>query len=374
MLSGIGGMGMHLLAWASDSSKDPRHAPSHGHLKRFVGKIRTPRADEKKIIRQRERIRERMKSHAHKAGLEFARIPNAGSYAKRTGLIRYVRGGSVVGGQDVDLPFVLTHRSGQDLELRELLELFHGWVSRSYPRSRVSRTKSSIKLELKTFKYAFDIVPMVAHPERHNREYLFKGNGTKVVTSVKGHVDFVKRRTARSKKMDGIVTFNDMLRLYKWWRYFRVAEDDLVDEVPTFLLELLCAKAFDEQQVATTYTETLYTWFHAVATIVSERREVRFDDAERQLPRSGATATRWAVRDPINPDNLVVPRQWTEAHVDHFGQWLATGAAIMERVRDCDRHDNGKGALVELARLFGPPVRNLRMLEVESPEFLHVAV
>jgi len=364
VLTGVGGASLRWLAWSSWETRAPHHAPSHAHLRRFVSKIKTPPADEKKIAKHRDRIRNRLKSHIEKAGLQLARAPNAGSYAKRTGLIRYVRGKSAIGGQDVDLPFVLTHRSGQSLDLRGLLDLFHGWIKRSYSRSEITRTKSSIKLKLKTFGYSFDIVPMVAHPEHGRKlEYLYRADGTKVLTSVSEHVKFIRHRTQASKKADGVVEFNQMIRLLKWWSSWRVAEDDLMVEIPTFLLELLCAKVFDEFGVATTYTETLETWFLAMASIAEERREVRFDvDGAVDSP-PGRSDTGWEVRDPVNPDNIAVPHRWNEAHIDRLAQWLREGIEVMARVRECDRHDNGKGALQELEHLFGPGIRNLKLLE-----------
>ena len=368
-LAGAAGVSLRSLAWSFWEIGAPRHAPSHAHLRRFVDKIRTPTSHEKKIASQRDRIRGRIKSHIQKAGLQLARAPNAGSYAKRTGLIRYVRGKSAIGGQDVDLPFVLTHRSGQSLDLRALLDLFHEWVGRSYPRSGVSRTRSSIKLKLETFAYGFDIIPMVAHPE-HGRslEYLYRADGTKVLTSISRHVDFVRRRTRASKEAAGIVEFNHMVRLLKWWSACRVADDDLFTDLPTFLLELLCAKVFDQHGVATTYTRALDVWFAAMTRIVEERREIGFDDGSSRTwvssPRLDARLDArsdaiWIVRDPVNPDNIVVPNHWTSAHVDRLATWLREASAVMARVQECDRHDNGKGALGELEKLFGPGIRNL---------------
>jgi len=210
---------------------------------------------------------------------------------------------------------------------------------------------------------------MVAHPEHgKNLEFLYRADGTKVSTSISRQVDFVRSRTRLSKRAPGIVTFNQMIRLFKWWRTCRVTEDDLITELPTFLLELLCAKVFDECGVASTYTETLETWFTALATIIDERREIRFDGRAGPRAPRGESGTRWVVRDPVNPDNLAVPRVWTEAHIDRVHAWTCTASEIVARVRECDQHDNGKGALQQLERLFGPGIRNLSLLEVPSEE------
>ena len=361
LLAALGGLSMRGLALAPTPSRPPDRAPSHGHLKRFVPHIRTPRADERKIIEQRKRVQHRIIRHIERANLRLARTPNGGSYAKRTALRRYMQGRTKIGGSDIDLPFVLTARSGEQLELRALLELFEGFVRKSYPRSKVVRTKSSVKLTFSSFKYPFDIVPMVAVPSDRKREYLFRGDGTKVPTSISAHVKFCKQRTAASAKAPGIVRFNDMVRLLKWWSQLRAAGDELLPELPTFVLELLCAKAFDELGVGPSYTQTLLTWFELIGAITRERRSVRFDG--QGAPDSG----RWAVIDPVTSSNNVVPSSWGDAQIDRLALWFEDAAATMRQVEQRDRWDDGKGALRELERLFGPAIGRLELLELEPP-------
>jgi len=358
ILAGLGGLGLRTLAWAPRLQRPPDRAPSHGHLKRFVLHVRTSRADERKIIERRNRVRHRISRQAERVELRLARTPNAGSYAKRTALRRYMHGHTKIGGSDIDMPFVLTARSGDRLELEALLELFEGFVRGSYPRSKIVRTKSSIKLEFSSFKYSFDIVPMVAVSGDSRREYLFRADGTKVPTSVSAHVRFCRRRTAASAKSPGIVRFNDMVRLFKWWSQMQALGDELLAEVPSIVLELLCAKAFDERGVESSYTSTLRAWFELIAGIVAERREVRFDE------QRGAGES-WAVIDPVSATNNVVPSRWTDAHIDRLAGWLRAAAITMKRVEACDRNDDGKGALRELEGLFGPVVGRLDLLDLD---------
>lgn len=358
VLAGLGGLSLRTLASGLAASRSPDRAPSHAHLKQFVAKLRTPKSDIATIIERRDRVRSRLQSRLRKEKLPVARSPNAGSYAKGTGLRRYMYGKTKIGGSDIDIPIILTASSGDKLELKTLLDLFEGIVRGSYPRSKTTRTKSSIKLELSSFKYPFDIVPMVAARGDRNLEYLFRADGTKVETSVSEHVQFSKSRTSRSAGMPGIVQFNDMLRLFKWWRELRAVKDNLLTNVPTFLLELLCAKAFDQHGVATDYTGTLETWFDAITQLVSERREVRFDSG-----RGLANDQTWLVLDPVNSVNNAVPATWTAHHIDQLARWFADGAATMRRVKEHDAADDGKGALLELQSLFGPAIGNLALLD-----------
>jgi len=265
-------------------------------------------------------------------------------------------GNTKIGGSDIDLPFILTARSGDHLDLKALLDLFEEIVHECYPRSDVTQTKSSIKLKFRTFKYPIDIVPMVAARDDPEREYLFRADGRKILTSVSEHVKFVKNRTARSAD-SGTVRFNDMVRLFKWWRELHATSDVVLRQTHTFLVELLCAKAFDEHGVATSYTQTLHTWFNAIARTVTERRPVQFDSKPR---RAGGG---WVVLDPVSPENNVVPEMWGDPQLDQLAQWFWEGAAALQRIQERDADHDGKGALRELQTLFGPAIGNLWLLE-----------
>jgi hypothetical protein len=132
----------------------------------------------------------------------------------------------------------------------------------------------------------------------------------------------------------------------------------LVTSVPTFLLELLCAKAFDQHGVAMSYTQSLQTWFDEITQFVTERRDVRFDSS-----RGVTTDRNWVVLDPVNSANNVVPATWTAHHIDRLAQWFADGSATIRRVQEHDAADDGKGALRELQSLFGPAIGNLSLLD-----------
>jgi hypothetical protein len=361
VLAGVGGFGLRAIALGPLGSRDPAHAPSHSHLKHFVPKIRTPENEQRKIKERRENVRHRVLGQLQKRKLQIARSSNAGSYAKGTGLRRYMYGNTKIGGSDIDLPMILTARSGDHLDLKGLLDLFDEIVRSTYSRSKVSRTRSSIKLEFSSFKYTFDIVPMVAVRNEPNREYLFRADGSKIVTSVSEHVKFIKSRTTRSGKLPGIVRFNDMVRLFKWWRELHAVSDAVLKQTPTFLLDLLCAKAFDDHGVATSYTQTLQTWFESIAQIVAQRRMVRFDGKPGGDTRGG-----WVVLDPVSPENNVVPVNWSESQIDQLAQWFWEGAATLRRVQERDVDHDGKGALRELQSLFGPAIGNLWLLEEQD--------
>src|SRR5271166_5046495 len=86
-------------------------------------------------------------------------------------------------------------------------------------------------------------------------------DGSRRLTSVTKHTEFVRSRTRHSDTLAGRVKFNECVRLLKWWRFIRIDAASAIDEVRTTLIELLCASAYDKLGVEATYTETLLKWF-----------------------------------------------------------------------------------------------------------------
>src|SRR5262245_16333746 len=81
---------------------------SHRYLIRFVDWIKPDAETEESIRSQADDIRERIKARAIANGLTVRSTPWSGSFAKKTGLRRHMRGNHEVEGQDVDLPFVVS--------------------------------------------------------------------------------------------------------------------------------------------------------------------------------------------------------------------------------------------------------------------------
>ena len=82
-------------------------ARSHRRLAAFVDWIK-PDPDARDTIREQAgNIRQAIKQQAVADGLIVIATPNGGSFAKRTGLRRHMRGNTEIEGQDVDLPFVV---------------------------------------------------------------------------------------------------------------------------------------------------------------------------------------------------------------------------------------------------------------------------
>jgi hypothetical protein len=264
-----------------------------------------------------------------------------------------MRGDSEVEGQDVDVPFVIAPKTKDEERLEALLPRFDKYARGAYPDTKRETTKSSVSLKF-VDKVNYDLVPMLATKDPE-RQIIVRSDGERRETSVQKHVEFVRARTRKSKARPGHVAFNDMVRLLKWWRCFREAEARTIKEVPSFLINLLAAHAFDRRSVRATYGETIADWFGFLARIVRKRGKITFDDFAAAV--SAAPGQNWEVYDPINPDNNVVDK-WSGVMCDELADCLEESRdAMYEAISafDDERENDGVECLV---RVFGVPIRH----------------
>ena len=341
-----------------DMSLNPR-GMLHRRLGAFVEWIATESVREDEIRGQASNIRDAIRAKAAEDDLVIRSTPNSGSFATRTGLRRHMRGLAEVEGQDVDVPFVVAPKTKDDERLEVLLPRFERYARLGYPKTERESSKSSVKLKF-TSKLSYDLVPLLAtrDPER---QILVRSDGERRETSVQKHVDFIRSRTDVSSKTPGRVMFNEVLRLLKWWRCFRQSQSGtFLTEVPSFLINLLAAHAFDVRGVGETYGETLADWFGYLARAVRNRTRVCFTD---YLPvPTNAPEGLWAVHDPVNSDNNIVSK-WSGIMCDEFAEWFEEARDTMyEAITAFDdrRESDGVEALVKIV---GTPFRHHSGLE-----------
>lgn len=327
----------------------PTRTTLHRRISTFVDWIAPDREKEDEIRSHAGLVRDKLRAQAESDGIVVRSTPYSGSFAKRTGLRRHRPGGSRVDGQDVDLPFVLSPRTRDDEELRTLLDRFDRYAAAAYPTVARTRTKSSIKLEFVRATLNYDIVPMLA-THADDEQILVRNDGTRLRTSIQRHVEFVRGRTRTSNEMAGRVKFNEVVRLLKWWREFR--EENVTFEVPTIVIDLMAASAFDAEGVHATYHETLAAWFGWLANAVRTRRRLAFSGAP-----GGAGTSTWEVLDPVNPSNNVVGG-WSRLQVDQLAGWLADGRDAMHRAIRADALGDDRDSLNHLVELFGSPFKH----------------
>ena len=109
----------------------------HRRLATFVDWIK-PESDTREAIqKQASDIRRIISGQAATGGLSIMATPEAGSFAKHTGLRRHMRGDSEIEGQDVDLPFVVKPASKDGDRIDELLGRFERYATARIPTRRV---------------------------------------------------------------------------------------------------------------------------------------------------------------------------------------------------------------------------------------------
>lgn len=326
----------------------------HAWLSVFVEWIDPDPAHDDAIREQAAEVRSRIRGQAEDDGLTIRSTPNSGSFAKRTGLRQHQRGKTIVEGQDVDLPFVVSPKTADDEKLDSLLDRFDRYAAASYPSTQRDRTKSSVVLDFAGSGLRFDLVPMLAVAGTDTEQILIRRDGERRRTSVQQHIEFVRTRTARSNDHAGRVKFNECVRLLKWWRCIREGASNSGLEVPSFLIDLLAATAFDQCGVEPTYAATLAKWFAYLAHVVRTRSAVTFNDFGK--PAAQPAGTLWVVLDPVATGNNVVSA-WVGHQIDELAEWFEEGRDQWARILRMDAQGQSSSCLNELEKLFGSAFR-----------------
>jgi Second Messenger Oligonucleotide or Dinucleotide Synthetase domain len=330
---------------------------SHRRLSAFVSWIK-PESDTREAIRkQAGDIRRIVSGQATADGLVVTATPEAGSFAKHTGLRRHMRGDHEIEGQDVDLPIVVRANSKGGERIDELLRRFERYAIASYPNTPRDVTASSVEVRFVASKLNYDLVPMLVAPYP-DHQIILKKDGSRRLTSVSKHTEFIRSRTRASDVLDGVVKFNECVRLLKWWRYIRIGTTSPIEEVRTTLIELLCASAYDRLSVDRTYTETLFKWFGWLASVTARRTSISFNDYPSIEPiRQDAPGNPlWRVIDPVNANNNVVHANWGNIELDEFASWFASGRDALSRLIAYEKDGNDSRVDELLVDLFGNSV------------------
>jgi tRNA nucleotidyltransferase (CCA-adding enzyme) len=150
-----------------------------------------------------------------------------------------------------------------------------------------------------------DVVPVLYEGEPDDRGCLVaKDTGDRLETSVKLHLEFVRKRK-KAHPHD----FAQVVRFVKWW----IREQKSVDDsfrFKSFIAELLVAKLADDGVELSDYAEALAQFFnYIVESKLGER--VAFSDyyTASELPSPSGNAIE--IFDPVNPENNVAFRYST---------------------------------------------------------------
>ncbi len=340
--------------------KQSNRALMHSRLKCFVDYIAPEKEKREDMKRQSDDIRKCIEKHAMEDGLTILSMPYSGSFAVKSGLKRSLRGNDEIEGQDIDLAFIMKDEDENGNPLGCLVDDFVAYLKACWPNSDIQKTKSAAYINFTGSKIQYDVVPLI-DTKRKNIQKLIRTNGEERQSSVHKHADFIKKRTDESNQLKGVVKFNECLRLIKWWRYQRQTESSIFgndhddEKVPSFLLSLLCACAYDEESVYETYADTLKRWFGFLAHVLKNRKQVVFDDfiKTHDLDNSGL----WLVIDPMDDSNNIVGN-WGNNKIDELAEWLGDGRDEIIRAIRYDEEGEDTKSLECLVNLFGNSIKN----------------
>lgn len=319
----------------------------HVRIKNFVAWIAPPKESRANIKEKSDEVRKSIKEKAEADGLTIVDMPHSGSFATRTGLRRHMLGLTTTEGQDIDLPFVV--KNDKETEFAPLIQRFKKYAEECYPDHEIEETKSSIKIIFEAEKLTFDLVPMFEGGKR-GEQILIRNTGEQITTCIENHREFVRTRTAETKRNTGIVTFNDMIRLLKWWRIVKEHETNDKINIPSFLINLLAAKAYGQCGDDTTYPQTLANWFSYLAHIVKSKEPIWFNDYYKNITLD--TTQTWNVIDPVMSENNIV-KKWSWYEVQELADWLQEASEIINRAIVADLDGRDGDSLEHLKLLFG---------------------
>lgn len=319
----------------------------HNRISTFVDWIAPEKGTRDAVKKQSDEIRSRIIDKAEEDGLTVSETPYGGSFSTKTGLRRHLRGESDIEGQDIDLPFVV--KPDKETEFGPLIQRFKKYAEKSYPGTTITVTKSSVKMEFTGTKLTYDVVPMFSTNEP-GMQKIYRDNGDIIRTSVQKHREFIRKRTKETQQKQGVVCFNDMIRLLKWWREQKQQASNGSLAIPSFLINLLCAKAYETCSVNATYPQTLANWFSYLAHVVKSRETIWFNDYYKS-PKPD-TSKAWNVLDPVMPDNNVA-KGLSGWQVDEIAEWLQEAAEIVNRAIVADLQGRDGDALEQTKLLFG---------------------
>ncbi len=193
-----------------------------------------------------------------------------------------------------------------------------------------------------------DVAPVIYEGDPDDRGYLVTRSGTRVLTSIRLHVRFIRRR-----KSDFGPGYAQLIRLIKAW----VREQKRLDgafRCKSFLVELIVAHladhgwggqplAFDDYPAA---LEQVFAY--VVRTRLAER--IAFDDYYPASELPGATGQPIEVFDPVNPTNNVVG-QYTTTDRDRL---VAAAHEALDAIAEAEYADTKGRAVACWKRVFGP--------------------
>jgi hypothetical protein len=268
-------------------------------------KVNVPQEEAKKRRNQVNHLRERLEVHiAAQPDYDLVKLRASGSTAKHTAIKRRKSEGS-----DADVAAYVRASSvgGLDVDEADLLNWLLDRCMEVYGKTKVAEdfhiSDHAVGITLHGTGLKIDVAPVLYEGEPDDKGYLVTRDGTRVLTSVTQHLDFIGRR----KKLAG-PGYTELIRLLKAW-IRESKRNDTQLRCKSFLIELIVAHLWDGGWHGKPLQVSDYprAFEQVLAYIVNTelRSPIVFTDfyTADKITESAAAVQVW---DPVNPDNNIV--------------------------------------------------------------------
>jgi tRNA nucleotidyltransferase (CCA-adding enzyme) len=223
-------------------------------------------------------------------------------------MIKMLRAGSVAKGtalktlQDMDVA-VYIRKAADNSNESQLISWMVERLREAYKPKGVKPEQIQPSTHCATINFrgtglSVDVSPVIYEGGEDDRGYLVTKEGTRVLTSIPLHLQFIRKRKDKWPHH-----FRQVIRLVKWW----IKEQKRLDDnfrFKSFMAEMICAHLSDTGLVFSNYITALEAFF--VYIIKTELRErIAFTDTYGKDKLPASTGAAIEIFDPVNPQNNV---------------------------------------------------------------------
>lgn len=234
-------------------------------------------------------VRQQLHKHTE---FRITRVKKAGSFAKHTILRKLASDDHL----DCDVAFYLRDHDASNEDLASLNNSIRGFLDAAYPNKSVE----DFQIDNRTANVRFvgsgllvDIVPVIEMEAGSEYGWQYGLDGTRVLTCVKGQLEFVKAR----KDSDG--DFRTLVRLAKRWRNYNG-----VTSLKSYQIELIMAYLLDTDGKEMPVEER-FRRFLLYIVQSGLKDKIVFDETPKPI---GSFTEPVVIVDPVNGQNNVAAR------------------------------------------------------------------
>jgi tRNA nucleotidyltransferase (CCA-adding enzyme) len=290
-----------------DQEFDLPHEPQvdhHALVRHAESKVNVPKAEAEQRRSQVRHMRDRLEAYvAGHPDYDLVKLRGSGSTAKHTAIRR--RRGE---GSDADVAaYLRTGRLGLDVKEADLLNWLLERCKEVYGNTKVAEdfvpSDHAIGIIMRGTGLKIDVVPVLYLGDADDKGYLVTRDGTRVLTSVTQHLQFIRAR----RKAAG-PEYLELIRLLKAFiREAKRADERL--RCKSFLIELIVAHLWDngwlDQPLAVRNYPRAFEQVLGFIVNTELRTPISFTDFYRRSAID-ATSDAMQVWDPVNPANNIV--------------------------------------------------------------------